>query len=117
LLFGRAIAAWGWLVSCLLALGICRNFNTLGSIHLFVLLVSYLFVFFKYISNDFFSLCGAQILELKKHHQAGGRSVYTWQKQPNDKWTAGLAGIIFTAGTIQLVIGHYRLATGKGKME
>jgi hypothetical protein len=33
-------------------LGICRDNNTLGSIHLFVLLFSYLFVFFKYISND-----------------------------------------------------------------
>jgi hypothetical protein len=58
-----------------------------------------------------------QILELKKVHQAGGRSVYTWLKQPNDKWTAGLAGVFFVAGSIQLIIGHYRLATGKGKME
>jgi hypothetical protein len=56
-------------------------------------------------------------LELKKVHQAGGRSVYTWLKQPNDKWTAGLAAVFFAAGSIQLVIGHYRLATGKGKME
>jgi hypothetical protein len=32
-------------------------------------------------------------------------------------YLAGLAAVFFAAGSIQLVIGHYRLATGKGKME
>jgi hypothetical protein len=56
-------------------------------------------------------------MELKKIHQAGGRSVYTWQKQPTDKYANALALLVMAYGSIQLVIGHYRLATGKGKLE
>jgi hypothetical protein len=58
-----------------------------------------------------------KINEMKKAHQAGGRAVYTWQKQPQDK-VANLIGIgLVTIGMIQLVPAFYRLSTGKGKMD
>lgn len=56
-------------------------------------------------------------MELKKKHQAGGRTVYTWLKQPTDKYTAGFAGVLCVYGLAQCVVGHYRLATGTGKIE
>jgi hypothetical protein len=58
-----------------------------------------------------------QINEMKKAHQAGGRSKYTWQKQPGDN-AATMVGVVLVAvGLAQLVPGYYRLATGKGKLE
>lgn len=58
-----------------------------------------------------------QIVELKKQHQAGGRSVFTWQKQPQDKYTQMIGLVLASIGIAQLSIGHYRLATGKGKID
>jgi hypothetical protein len=54
---------------------------------------------------------------LKKVHQAGGRSIFTWQKQPNDKYVNAFGVVLLTIGIAQLIPGHYKLATGKGKME
>lgn len=58
-----------------------------------------------------------QIVELKKAHQAGGRSIYTWQKQANDKYVTAFGAGLTLFGIFQLIPGHYRLATGKGKMD
>ena len=56
-------------------------------------------------------------MEMKKMHQAGGRSTFTWMKQPQDQMVNifGAAGMAF--GLAQLTVGYWRLATGKGKME
>jgi hypothetical protein len=54
---------------------------------------------------------------LKKSHQAGGRSVYTWQKQANDKYVTAIGAALIGLGFLQVIPGYYRLATGKGKME
>ena len=54
---------------------------------------------------------------MKKAHQAGGRTVFTWLKQPNDKATAMFGGVLVTFGVLQIIPGYYRLATGKGKIE
>jgi hypothetical protein len=54
---------------------------------------------------------------MKKAHQAGGRAVYTWQKHPSDYYVNMGALFLVTIGTLQLIPGYYRLATGKGKME
>lgn len=62
-------------------------------------------------------ICFLQINELKKVHQAGGRSVFTWEKQPNDKYVAAVGAVLVTFGLSQLIPGYYRLATGKGKMD
>lgn len=56
-------------------------------------------------------------MEMKKAHQAGGRSVYTWMKQPGDVYTNMLGAGLMTFGMAQLVVGHWRLATGKGKLD
>jgi hypothetical protein len=56
-------------------------------------------------------------MELKKIHQAGGRSVFTWQKQPNDKYINAGAVFLSLVAIVQLIPAHYRLATGKGKMD
>jgi hypothetical protein len=61
--------------------------------------------------------CCMQINELKKAHQAGGRSIFTWEKQPNDKYVTAFGVALTLFGVAQLIPGHYRLATGKGKME
>lgn len=58
-----------------------------------------------------------KINELKKIHQAGGRDLYIWQKQPGDAMVSGFAAFLMAIGTVQLTIGYYRLATGKGKMD
>jgi hypothetical protein len=56
-------------------------------------------------------------VELKKVYQAGGRTTYTWQKQPNDKYVNAFGFFLVTYGFTQLIPGYYHLATGKGKME
>ena len=58
-----------------------------------------------------------KINELKAKHQAGGRKLYTWQKQPQDIYVFGFGLALTAYGTWQLIVGHYRLATGKGKMD
>ena len=58
-----------------------------------------------------------QIVELKKQHQAGGRKVYTWMKQPQDKYTHAIGLGLVGLAVVQLIPGLYRLATGKGKKE
>lgn len=58
-----------------------------------------------------------QILELKKVHQAGGRSTFTWMKQPGDMYTNMLGAALMTFGMAQVAVGYYRLATGKGKLD
>jgi hypothetical protein len=58
-----------------------------------------------------------KINELKAKHQAGGRKLYTWQKQPQDIYVFGFGLALTAYGTWQLMVGHYRLATGKGKLE
>lgn len=58
-----------------------------------------------------------QINEMKKIQQAGGRSTFTWQKQPGDKVATMVGVVLVTVGFAQLIPGYYRLATGKGKLE
>ena len=58
-----------------------------------------------------------QINELKKVHQAGGRSTPTWLKQPGDKGVFMFGLALMTVGFAQLIPAYYRLATGKGKLE
>lgn len=57
-----------------------------------------------------------QIKELKIAHQKGGRSVYTWLKQPQDKAVTAFGVALVSVGLVQLCVGYYRLVTGKGKM-
>jgi hypothetical protein len=54
---------------------------------------------------------------LKRHYQAGGRSIFTWQKQPGDKMVTLVGVGLVTIGLAQLIPGYYRLATGKGKKD
>lgn len=58
-----------------------------------------------------------QINELKRDFQKGGRSVFTWQKGPNDVYVNYFGAFLTIFGVAQLIPGHYRLATGKGKMD
>jgi hypothetical protein len=41
----------------------------------------------------------------------------TWMKQPGDMVPLAVGGALVTFGMINCGIGHYRLATGKGKLE
>lgn len=59
----------------------------------------------------------SQINELKKVHQAGGRKIFTWQKQSTDNITSVMIpGALTVIGVSQCVVGFYRLATGTGKL-
>jgi len=70
------------------------------------------FYFFKiFISSS------QQINELKKLHQAGGRSTYTWMKQPQDAYTNIFGALLMTFGMWQSAVAFYRLSTGKGKLD
>eukprot|EP00978_Attheya_sp_CCMP212_P017960 scaffold48554_cov48-Attheya_sp.AAC.1 len=61
------------------------------------------------------------VLETRKIQNKGGTLQGgmnpTWLKQPNDK-AVSLFGLgLCTYGVVNLIIGHYRLATGKGKLD
>ena len=56
-------------------------------------------------------------MELKKIHQANARTVFTWQKMPQDKFVTGFGVGLVVFGLAQLIPGYYRLASGKGKIE
>lgn len=47
----------------------------------------------------------------------GGRSVFTWQKGANDKYVNALGAILCLSAVAQLIPAHYKLATGKGKLD
>ena len=40
----------------------------------------------------------------------------TWLKQPGDAIPLAIGAALIGVGGVQCVIGHYRLATGKGKL-
>jgi hypothetical protein len=54
---------------------------------------------------------------MKRAHQAGGRSVPTWQKGKYDKYVNLLGAFLVVDGLFHLIPGYWNLATGKGKME
>jgi hypothetical protein len=62
-----------------------------------------------------------QVMQTKKIQMAGGTKLGeanpTWLKQPGDVYTLAAGGALLTYGMAQLVVGYYRLATGKGKMQ
>jgi hypothetical protein len=62
-----------------------------------------------------------QVQEIKKIQNKGGtcqgEANPTWLKQPGDIGVALFGAGLCTFGTINCVVGHYRLATGKGKLE
>ena len=58
-----------------------------------------------------------QINEMKKVHQAGGRAIFTWEKQEGDKIVNMVGAGLVTIGLFQLIPGCYRLASGTGKLE
>jgi hypothetical protein len=60
-------------------------------------------------------------MEKKKVQMAGGTKLGevnpTWMKQPGDYYVLAAAGGLVVYGMSQLVVGYYRLASGKGKMQ
>mmetsp|Transcript_29087 Transcript_29087/g.63159 ORF Transcript_29087/g.63159 Transcript_29087/m.63159 type:complete len:105 (+) Transcript_29087:43-357(+) len=62
-----------------------------------------------------------RVQEIKKVQMKGGtcqgEANPTWLKQPGDKGVALFGLGLTTFGVLEALIGHYRLATGKGKMD
>lgn len=62
-----------------------------------------------------------QVQEIKKIQNKGGTCLGeanpTWLKQPGDIGVALFGAGLTAYGTINCIVGHYRLATGKGKLE
>eukprot|EP00428_Durinskia_dybowskii_P016564 CAMPEP_0170211308 /NCGR_PEP_ID=MMETSP0116_2-20130129/5270_1 /TAXON_ID=400756 /ORGANISM="Durinskia baltica, Strain CSIRO CS-38" /LENGTH=99 /DNA_ID=CAMNT_0010461843 /DNA_START=61 /DNA_END=360 /DNA_ORIENTATION=+ len=62
-----------------------------------------------------------KVAEMRKIQCAGGtmqgEANPTWLKQPQDKAVAAVGLALFTLGMGRAVVGLYRLATGKGKIE
>lgn len=60
-------------------------------------------------------------MEMKKIQNAGGTCLGdqnpTWLKQPGDIYTLLFGFGLFTFGAVQAISGHYKLYTGKGKMD
>ena len=46
-----------------------------------------------------------------------GEANPTWLKQPGDMYVMAFGGALVAYGMFQAVVGHYRLASGKGKMD
>ena len=63
----------------------------------------------------------AQVMQTKKVQMAGGtlqgEANPTWLKQPGDMYVMAFGGALVAYGMFQAVVGHYRLASGKGKMD
>jgi len=61
------------------------------------------------------------VQEIKKIQNKGGTCLGdvnpTWLKQPGDIGVALFGAGLCAFGGINCVIGHYRLATGKGKLD
>ena len=55
-------------------------------------------------------------MEKKRFHQAN-LDKWTWLRYPSDYYNAYFAAAAFASGTTLCVIGQYRLATGKGKLD
>ena len=58
-----------------------------------------------------------QINAEKRAWQERGRALPTWQKGANDTYVNAFGVFLTIFGVAQLIPGHYRLATGKGKMD
>ncbi len=60
-------------------------------------------------------------MEIKKVQMKGGtcqaEANPTWLKQPGDLLPLAFGATLVGFGLVQCVIGHYRLATGKGKID
>ena len=60
-------------------------------------------------------------METKRIQMKGGtcqaEANPTWLKQPGDQMPLIFGGTLIAFGIVNSVIGHYRLATGKGKLE
>eukprot|EP00581_Thalassiosira_minuscula_P008028 CAMPEP_0183702224 /NCGR_PEP_ID=MMETSP0737-20130205/401_1 /TAXON_ID=385413 /ORGANISM="Thalassiosira miniscula, Strain CCMP1093" /LENGTH=96 /DNA_ID=CAMNT_0025928799 /DNA_START=49 /DNA_END=339 /DNA_ORIENTATION=+ len=60
-----------------------------------------------------------KVMEIKKIQMKGGtcQAEYnpTWLKQDGDNLTLAFGALLVGYGSVQAVIGFYRLATGKGK--
>lgn len=59
--------------------------------------------------------------EIKKIQTKGGtcqgEANPTWLKQEGDMFTAGIGFLLVGVGAVNCGVAHYRLATGKGKIE
>ena len=97
-------------------LGVTSYFYPIVLQYLFLSCASSSFFILVHI-NIFLHTHTRKINELKAKHQAGGRKLYTWQKQPQDIYVFGFGLALTAYGTWQLIVGHYRLATGKGKLD
>ena len=60
-------------------------------------------------------------METKKVQMKGGtcqaETNPTWMKQPGDQVPLAIGGALVAFGIVNSVVGHYRLATGKGKLD
>ena len=62
-----------------------------------------------------------KVMETKKIQTKGGTCLGhtnpTWLKQPGDMGVALFGLALTTYGAMTLLLGHYRLATGSGKLQ
>mmetsp|Transcript_41235 Transcript_41235/g.76205 ORF Transcript_41235/g.76205 Transcript_41235/m.76205 type:complete len:95 (-) Transcript_41235:337-621(-) len=62
-----------------------------------------------------------KVMETKKIQMAGGtcqgEANPTWLKQDGDVMSLAFGGLLVGVGLMQATVGHYRLATGKGKKD
>jgi hypothetical protein len=60
-------------------------------------------------------------MEIKKVQMKGGTKLGemnpTWLKQPGDAVPLIFGALLVSYGAVTCAIGHYRLATGKGKLD
>jgi hypothetical protein len=59
-------------------------------------------------------------MEIKKIQMTGGTNLGeknpTWLKQPGDAIPLAFGALLVGYGFVNAIVGHYRLATGKGKL-
>mmetsp|Transcript_16581 Transcript_16581/g.47742 ORF Transcript_16581/g.47742 Transcript_16581/m.47742 type:complete len:95 (+) Transcript_16581:95-379(+) len=70
---------------------------------------------------DYLTKMPDKVMETKKIQMTGGTCqaevAPTWLKQEGDNVTLAIGGLLVGYGFVQAIVGHYRLATGKGKLE
>mmetsp|Transcript_21582 Transcript_21582/g.35692 ORF Transcript_21582/g.35692 Transcript_21582/m.35692 type:complete len:94 (-) Transcript_21582:172-453(-) len=70
---------------------------------------------------DYLTKYPDKVMATKKIQMAGGtlqgQNNPTWLKQPGDFAVTGFGMLLVSFGLVQLGVGYYRLATGKGKKD
>jgi hypothetical protein len=57
-----------------------------------------------------------QVVQKRKEY-LHKKHLFTWQKEPSDKYVTAFAFVFLGVAMVDMGIGHYHMATGTGKLD